>query len=143
MERYNYKKTVREDVRAYIEEEFSREEIVEKLAEDRNDWQDRLYDAMMVEDGVTGNASGSYTFNAWEAEENICHNFDILAEAFEEFGSACDVIKDGAEACDVIIRCYLLAGVLDEVLDEMEEDYEEEIEEVQNREEEEEEEEDE
>ena len=31
-----------------------------------------------------------------------------------------DVLKDGAEACDVTIRCYILGQVLDEVLDELE-----------------------
>ena len=71
----------------------------------------RLMMKKMVADSVTGNASGSYTFHAWQAEENICHNFDLLSEAIEEFGGKCDVLKDGAEACDVTIRCYLLSEV--------------------------------
>lgn len=132
MERYYYREEMANDIRAYIEERYSAEEIAEKLAYERDDWETELYDDMMVADSVTGNASGSYTFNAWKAEEYICHNLDLLGEAVEEFGGDCDVLKDGAEACDVTIRCYLLNEVLNEVLDEMESEYEDEIEKVRN-----------
>lgn len=143
MERYDYREEMTNDIRAYIEERYAKEEIIEKLADDRNDWGTELYDDMFVADSVTGNASGSYTFNAWKAEEYICHNLDLLGEAIGEFGENCDVLKDGAEACDVTIRCYLLGERLAEVLDEMESEYEDEIEAYQNREDEEEDEEDE
>lgn len=132
MERYDYREEMAKDIRAYIEEDYSTEEIAEKLAYERDGWETELYDNMFIADSVTGNASGSYTCHAWQAEENICHNLDLLGEAVEEFGRGCDVLKDGAEACDVTIRCYLLSEVLNEVLDEMESDYEEEIEKVRN-----------
>ena len=139
MERYDYREEMAKDIRAYIEEDYSTEEIAEKLAYayKRNDWETELYEDMMVADSVTGNASGSYTCNTWRAEEYICHNLDLLGEAIEEFGSEFDVLKDGAETCDVTIRCYLLGEVLNEVLDEMEGEYEEEIEKVRNEDEEE------
>lgn len=50
------------------------------------------------------------------------HNLDLLAEACEEFGGALDVLKDGAEACDVTIRCYLLGEAITEVIDDLEKD---------------------
>lgn len=127
MERYDYRESMAEDVRAYIDENYGAEEIVEKLAYDRETWQDKLYDDMIVEDSITGNASGSYTFDAWQAEEYICHNLDLLGEAIDEFDGKCDLLRDGAETCDVIIRCYLLGEVLEEVLNAMEDDYAEEI----------------
>jgi hypothetical protein len=69
---------------------------------------------------VTGNASGSYTFNAWKAEEYLCHNLDLLGEALAEFGCEPNYITEkGAEACDVTIRCYLLGQAISEVLSEM------------------------
>ena len=80
---------------------------------------------MFISDSVTGNASGSYTFNTWQAEENLCHNLDLLKEACEEFGSDCNILES-AEGCDVTIRCYLLSSALHEVLDELEEDDEDE-----------------
>lgn len=73
-----------------------------------------MYDFMFVDDSVTGNASGSYTFNAWQAEENLCHNMDLLEEACEEFD--CKPKLDNAEWCDVTIRCYLLDDAISEVI---------------------------
>ena len=124
MERYDYENAVREDVLDWIREHYSNDEITEKLQE-RDDWEQELNDDMWTADSVTGNGSGSYTFNAWEAEENVCHNLDLLGEALEEFGSDMDIMKSGAEACDVTIRCYLLGGAINAALDELEEEREE------------------
>ena len=117
MEKYNYFEAVKEDVKQYIEDHG-----VTVTADNKEELQESLYDDMFISDSVTGNASGSYTFNTWQAEENLCHNLDLLGEACEEFGSDMDILKNGAEACDVTIRCYLLSQVLAEVLDEMEEE---------------------
>ena len=117
MEKYNYFEAVKEDVKQYIEDHE-----VTVTADNREELQESLYDEMFISDSVTGNASGSYTFNTWKAEENLCHNLDLLAEACEEFGSDMDLLKSGAESCDVTIRCYLLSSALAEVLDELEED---------------------
>lgn len=124
MKRYDYENAVREDVLDWIREHYSNDEITEKLQE-RDDWEQELNDDLWTADSVTGNASGSYTFNAWEAEENVCHNLDLLGEALEEFGSDMDIMKSGAEACDVTIRCYLLGGAISAALDELEEEREE------------------
>lgn len=124
MERYDYENAVREDVLEWIREHYSNDEITEKLQE-RDDWEQELNDDLWTADSVTGNGSGSYTFNAWEAEENVCHNLDLLGEALEEFGSDMDIMKSGAEACDVTIRCYLLGGAISAALDELEEEREE------------------
>ena len=121
MERYDYENAVRVDVLDWIRENYSNDEITEKLQE-RDDWEQELNDELWTADSVTGNGSGSYTFNAWEAEENVCHNLDLLGEALEEFGSDMDIMKSGAEACDVTIRCYLLGGAINAALDELEEE---------------------
>ena len=115
MKKYNYYESVKECVKDYISEQG-----VTITADNREELRESLYDGMWVSDSVTGNCSGSYTFSRYKAEENICHNLDLLEEACEEFGGNYDVLKDGAEACDVTIRCYILGQVLDEVLDELE-----------------------
>ena len=85
-----------------------------------------MNEVLFTEDSVTGNASGSYTFNTYEAEENICHNLDLLGEALEEFGSGSDyLITHGAEAADVTIRCYLLGECIAAALEEIEDDFNE------------------
>ena len=122
---YNYNEAVKADVKEYIQENYTTEEIIEGLAE-REEFDQHLYDEMWTADEVTGNGSGSYTFSRWQAEENLCHNMELLAEALEGFGCGLDYIEKGAEACDVTIRCYLLGSALAEVLDEFEELYAEE-----------------
>lgn len=122
MERYDYFSAVCDDVRDYINNEIS----LDEYRGNRDGLEEYLNDTLWVCDSVTGNASGSYTFNAWQAEENLCHNLDLLGEALEEFGSGADYLaKNGAEACDVTIRCYLLGSAIAEVLEEFAEELEE------------------
>ena len=118
---YDYREAVKNDVLEYINNEVD----LEEWRGDRDGLEEKLNDDLWTVDSVTGNASGSYTFNTYEAEENLCHNLDLLAEACEEFGGGCDLLKDGAEACDVTIRCYLLGECIAAALDEIEDDLEE------------------
>jgi hypothetical protein len=121
MEKYDYLESIKEDVREYI-----REHDIKCTTSNRDELQNQLYDDCFISDSVTGNASGSYTFNTWRAEENLCHNFELLYDALREFGFDISYIEKGAECCDVTIRCYLLSQAIGEVLDEIEEDDEEE-----------------
>lgn len=127
---YNYFEAVKADVEQWIEDNMDLEhDIMTGTFEDRDDIETYLNDTLWTEDSITGNASGSYTFNTYEAEENICHNLDLLAEACEEFGAdAGEVLKKGAENADVTIRCYLLGQAIAEVLDEIQDDIDEAIE---------------
>ena len=112
MGRYNYHDAVCEDIRNYIADNG-----IEVTPENYEELMPELEDRLWCEDSVTGNGSGSYTFNAWEAEENLAHNLDLLGEALEDFGCGPEyIMKQGAEACDVTIRCYLLGQCIDEVL---------------------------
>lgn len=115
MKTYDYLENVKEDVRNYIEEN----KIV-VTSSNREEVEQELNDTLFVNDRVTGNASGSYTFSTWQAEENLCHNFELLTEALNEFCCDLSYLEKGAEACDVTIRCYLLGQAISEVLDEIE-----------------------
>lgn len=120
---YDYREAVKSDILDYIKEHYTAEEIREDLA-DRDEWEQRLNDDLWVCDSVTGNATGSYYCNTWKAEEALSHNWDLLAEALAEFGQdGTDVLKQGAEAMDVTIRCYLLGECLNAALDELEEEH--------------------
>ena len=124
MERYNYMESITADVLEYIRTTYTEEEIKEKL-EDRDAWEEELNNDLWAFDPVTGNASGSYTFNTWRAEEYIAHNLDLLAEAMAEFCDDSDALKNGAEWCDVTIRCYLLGAAISAALDTIEEEEQE------------------
>lgn len=119
MERYDYYSAVKEDVKNVVVNEYN---YIEELKNDREEFEQRLYDELWVNDSVTGNASGSYTFNAWRAEENICHNMGLLKEACNGFNTDLADIIESAESCDVAIRCYLLNQSIFEILDELEEE---------------------
>lgn len=122
--KYNYLKNVTEDVLEYIRQEID----LKEWRGNADGLEEYLNDTLWTVDSVTGNASGSYTFSSYTAEEYVMHNLDLLAEALEEFGGGVDVMKSGPEACDVTIRCYLLgqaiAAALEEIVEELEEDME-------------------
>lgn len=121
MEKYDYYKNVREDIKQRLNEWLDFDRI--------NDYSDidevisAVYDDFFNSDSITGNGSGSYTFNSWVAEENLCHNMDLLKEALNEFGGELNDYIDSAEACDVTIRCYVLGQLVGEVVKEFVEEH--------------------
>lgn len=119
MEKYDYLSAVESDVREYIENNVNFHDY-----SDLDEMKEDLNEKLFVEDSVTGNASGSYTFNTWKAEEYLCHNLDLLTEASEEFGGSSDILSDGAEMCDVAIRCHLLGQAIENVAPDMWQDWE-------------------
>lgn len=111
MTKYNYYNALKEDIKNYIEENSI------DINRDKDKLYEELFDKMWIEDSITGNGSGSYTFNTYQAEEYICHNLDLFREAMEEFGDkTIPIDKIDAEYIDVTIRCYLLSQVLSEVI---------------------------
>lgn len=115
---YNYLEAMKKDITEYINNEINLADYA-----DRDELESSLNDDLFTEDSVTGNASGSYYCNSWKAEEALAHNWDLLAEALEAFGQdGTDILKEGAEAMDVTIRCYLLGQAIGEVLDDMEDE---------------------
>lgn len=122
---YNYIEEMTKDIKEYIKYEVTLSDY-----SNREELEEYLNNILWIEDSVTGNASGSYTFNTYKAEEYICHNLELLAEAMEEFGCDVDTLEKGAEWCDITIRCYLLGQVIAVVLDDIEEELEEAFSEV-------------
>lgn len=120
MTTYNYYNEMENDIRNYLEYEYDLQNY-----DDFDAVYNDLYDRLWMADSVTGNASGSYTFSTYGAEENLCHNMELLIYACNEFGlSLGDAVESGAEYCDVTIRCHLLGSVLWEVLNDLNNQYE-------------------
>lgn len=120
---YDYRNAVREDVREWIDGHYSEDEIKENL-ERRDEWEQELNDVLFTEDRVTGNGSGSYTFDREEAGKCLAGNFDELADAIIELGGNFEyTIRQGEEACDVTIRCYYLWDAISDVLDDLADEY--------------------
>lgn len=114
---YDYHQAVLEDVIEVIWQEEPWKEC-----NDRDELSDKLNDDYWTYDAITGNGSGSYTFNRAKAEEFLRGNADLIQEMASEFG------MDDGEICrrfmdsdwewfDVSIRCYLLSWAIQYALD--------------------------
>ena len=114
---YNYLEELKSDVKNYIKEVAS--DYMD--CEDMDELRDSLYDNLWNEDSVTGNGSGSYTFNREEAKKYVSDNLDLMVEAYKDLDSIESLVDDlealDFETIDVTIRCYLLSQALDEVLE--------------------------
>lgn len=128
MTNYNYLESMKEDVKEYIK--GNAELTIEDLIYNRSDLEEKLNNDLWINDSVTGNASGSYTFNSYTAKEYVLDNMNLLEDMCNEFGIDAETIGkkflDGAwEWMDVSIRCYLLGSAISETLDDIEEEIEE------------------
>lgn len=128
MRNYNYYEAVKADVEQWIEDNMDLEaDIINGNYSDIDEVKEYLNDTLWTEDSVTGNASGSYTFSTYQAEENLAHNWDLIEEVAGNFGYD-PIIKAGyeygAEWWDVTIRCYYLGQAIEEVLEDLEDEIE-------------------
>jgi hypothetical protein len=117
---YNYLEAMKNDIQEYINENINLEDY-----EDKDELEQYLNDELWTEDSVTGNASGSYTFNSYKAKENLEGNEDLVREMCREFGIDAETIADKFlneeyEYFDVSVRCYLLGQAIAEVLEDIE-----------------------
>lgn len=122
-----------EEVQNAVEEAATNEYTLKMLEPmDLEEYEEKLNDILWIDDSVTGNASGSYFFNRYEAEEALSNNGDLMVEALKEFGyNDIDILEKGAEWVDVTIRCYILSSCIAEYIDENRQELEEELEKIQ------------
>ena len=120
---YDYLEAVKDDVKEYIKNEVNVGDY-----SDRDEMGEQLYDTLFCEDSVTGNASGSYTFNSYKAKEYIESDpeaYTYIRELVSEYGIEAETVADKFlnedwEYWDVSIRCYLLYQAVDKALEELE-----------------------
>ena len=119
---YDYKTRLVHDIKNYIEDSINIDEYgsLDELSE-------YLNDTLWIEDSVTGNGSGSYTFNHAEAKQYVLDNMNLAVEMAREFDCKDRfmdwLFDDDYESIDVSIRCYLLRSAIDEVMDDIEDDF--------------------
>ena len=122
---YNYYDSVRADILDYIREEINLADY-----DDLDDLAKKLNDDLWIDDSVTGNASGSYTFNSYTAKEYVSENLDLLSGMCLDFGvDYAEIgrrfINEEWEWFDVSIRCYVLGDCISDALEEIREEWEE------------------
>lgn len=125
---YNYYDEVLQAVEDAVKDGYSPEDL-EPV--DLEDYAEKLNDVLWVDDGVTGNASGSFFCNAYRAEEALAGNWPLAAAALDEFGyTDVNPFEKGAEWVDVIIRCYWLSECVSDYIKQNEDDLTERIERI-------------
>lgn len=117
MKIYNYRDEMYDDIQQYIEDNIDLADY-----EDAEELEEALNDELWAEDSVTGNASGSYTFDRAKAREYVLANMDLLAEMCSDFGIDNSTIgekfiNEDWEYFDVSIRCYLLGEMIGTVIE--------------------------
>ena len=95
MEIYDYQKAVTDD-------------LIDFLAEGHIEPEDADIDQLVQSDFITGAGSGSYTMDKIIAERHLVGNFGLLKDAVAELSPDFNLLTQGAEAADVIIRQYLV-----------------------------------
>jgi len=119
---YNYLEAMVDDIKDYIDENINLEEY-----ENRQELEEKLNDDLWVEDSVTGNGSGSYTFDRHKSYENVQGDpnaMDYIRDLVSEFGVDAETVAEkfldeDYEYWDVSIRCYLLGQAIGEALDQL------------------------
>ena len=111
---YNYHEAVKDDIREYIKENYGT--VTEEMRSD-------VFDEVLDDDSVTGNASGSYTMNRAIAKEYVIENIDLLNRAVDEYGfDKKDIgeqfLSEQWEYLDVLIRLYLVGEYFDDIFSE-------------------------
>ena len=114
---YNYREAMTEDVKQWITDEVN----LADWTEDRGGLEQQLNDDLWTADSVTGNGSGSYTFNRVQASLYVLDNMDLLQKAINEFATdpatvGNKFISEDWEWFDVTIRCYLLGSVISDAM---------------------------
>ena len=111
---YNYHIAVKDDIREYIKENYG--SVTEKMRAE-------IFDTILGEDSVTGNASGSYTMHRAIAKEYVIENIDLLRKAVDKYGfNKKDIgerfLSEQWEYLDVLIRLYLVGEYFDDIFSE-------------------------
>ena len=127
MKNYNYLEAVKDDVKTWLVDNSSQfEEIKDNNKIDGViDWdsvKDDLNETLWNEDSITGNSSGSYTFNSEKAREYVFDDGlqyleDLVDEGwltYESIGK--DITNYNFESLDVALRCYFLSQAIEEAI---------------------------
>lgn len=129
---YDYRDAMTDDIKEYIDENVTISDdgytYGDEVYEDGQELFEALNDDLWIDDSVTGNGSGSYTFDREKAKGYVVDNIDLVGEMIEEFDIDAKTIgekfiEQDWEYFDVSLRCYLLGEVLGTVLNEMGIDY--------------------
>lgn len=95
---YNYRKVVERDVREYLKEYHLTPSV---------GYLDDLMSEVSEADEITGAGSRSYTMSTIKAEQNLVGNWQLLQIAVHRLNPSFNLIEEGPEKADSLIRQYI------------------------------------
>lgn len=121
MKHYNYKKEVIKDIKEYIKENINLDDFY-----NMDDLQNYLQKNIIAVNDITGIYSGTHTNDKLLAEIFLVGNFPLLAKALQYSEKYCkcgitEILKEGSETCDTLIRRYLFDDCITQVISELKE----------------------
>jgi hypothetical protein len=124
MKHYNYKEEVTKDIKNYIKENINFDSF-----DNYDGLKYHLQYSIQAVDTITGIYSGTHTNDKILAEIFLIGNFSLLAKALQYSEKYCkcgikETLEEGAEACDALIRRYLLDDCIVQVMLELQEELE-------------------
>lgn len=136
MLRNSYYNDVQDDILEMLKEEYQNEEELkdyiyqdgsEYFVEFDDNFKNRILEAAEDDDSITGNASGSYFYNLYEAKECFSENDgneilrDAINEGLIEKEQVADYfLNDDYESLDVVCRFYVCSQAVDDAVNEFE-----------------------
>lgn len=124
---YDYCESLMDDVRDWISE--NDEDVKAHYDGDIDELYEWLEEELWNCDSVTGNGSGSYTFNRAKAKEyvisddGISNLKDMTDEGYIEYDTIGEkMVDEDWEYLDVSIRCYKVSDAIHRVLDDLADD---------------------
>lgn len=85
----------------------------------REDFREFLDEHCICEDCITGVKSESFTCSAYEAEQNLNDNWDLLIDAIRNDEITIEDFKRGVEWLDVCLRWCVMSDAIEQALDEL------------------------
>lgn len=123
---YNYYGAMKSDLNDYVMPEIDFEDMTAygELFVDKDELKEVLEEQLWCADEITGNGSGSYTFNTQLAKNFVLDNFNLVRDMAWHFGVPSDeigerILSEEWEWFDVCIRCSILSEVVAEWVDEI------------------------
>lgn len=115
MQRYNYREAVYDDLLTYVGDELWDEEAGKPVFKDRAEFAEYLKRVAPNEEDVVNPLRVVTSDVAWKAEECLCHNFGLLAEACVAFHVVPDIANP--DKCDALVRRYLIGECTEALAD--------------------------
>ena len=108
MDKYNYLEHVTLNAYEYLRDNVD----LYKRFSNADEFEEFAHEELWDVDEVTGNGVYGYA-SAYDCEEYLCHNFDLLIDALYDSGIFNKKIIKSPVSLDCLIRIYVLGAAID------------------------------